>query len=390
MGNLCERRAIEEEEAAAHRKRGNELFKKQDYVKAKQAYDEAIKCMPLDASLYVNRCIAYRQLELWQKSADDAKEALKLQPGNEKAHYGLAFSLKRLKKLDEAMQACKKGLEYDDENKPLLDLKVQLEAALKEAKKNAPKAEAKPKPAAAKPKPKTDAAPAKKKDYNVDYSKWKDIGSDDEPEEAAPGDETIMIGPGTNPTYNVRNYAVEEMMKVMRHGREEMQKEFGKQGQEHFPEMGAMAEGPKIATKNLPDDYRKLVGTMKQADLAKFNNTSPRMLISLYGDIFDVSNRVDLYGSGKKKAWPGNDITWAMIIGEENEEDLTKYFNLYYDIFKVEEKKLEQYLRVVCHYLVQMEGDHGKPVGRLEEYSRERDFPHPTDELCNKESCKQQ
>merc|ERR1712048_27912 len=121
---------------------------------------------------------------------------------------------------------------------------------------------------------------------------------------------------------------------------------------------------------------------MSIESLAKFSNTNSRMLVSVYGDIFDVSNRPDQYGveaKSTKNVFPGKDATWALITGHED----VAHCNKFYDIFKLDKDKLERFLRVVCHWMVSYRDDHGQPVGRLDrwegESEREMEVPPAED-----------
>eukprot|EP00927_Polykrikos_kofoidii_P077792 TRINITY_DN74698_c0_g1_i1.p1 TRINITY_DN74698_c0_g1~~TRINITY_DN74698_c0_g1_i1.p1 ORF type:complete len:431 (+),score=120.48 TRINITY_DN74698_c0_g1_i1:75-1295(+) len=399
--SFCERRSEAVDPAIAEqvrewRKKGNDDFKKQDYASAVQNYSEAIKLQPKESALYVNRSIAFRQLNCWEKAVNDAQTAAELDPSNEKAHYSLGFALRRMGKIEEAMVSCKAGLELQAENKPLIELKANLdeelaaaalikaqEAPLKETEakaKGTSKAEASAtKAKAAAPKP----AAAKKKSYSIDYSKWKDINSDDENEEDAGDEGNEVVELGKNPTFDQRNFLIEEMSKMLRETRKKAQEDLAFESKLELS--GAFSKGPKVTTKNLPSDYRSNVGIISLEQLKKFSCSADRMLVSVYGDIYDVSNRVDLFGSGAKSTWSGQDVTWALITGKET----TDYFNRFYDIFKLEKDKLERFLRVICHFMVSYTDEHGEPVGRLDKWLGEREMPAPPDEECS-DPCKQQ
>lgn len=140
-----------------------------------------------------------------------------------------------------------------------------------------------------------------------------------------------------------------------------------------------------METANIPADYRKHIGVISAENLGKFTCSRPRMLVSVYGDIFDVSNRSDQYGSGNKSMYSGKDVTWELIMGD----DSNKHFNRFYDIFKQEKAILERMLRVICHWLICFEENHGKPIGRLDKFNFERDLPAPPIGDY-KEPCKQQ
>jgi len=137
-------------------------------------------------------------------------------------------------------------------------------------------------------------------------------------------------------------------------------------------------------TPRLPLDHQKSVGVLTVEQLGKYSCSNERMLVSIYGDIYDVSSRPDLYGYGPKSAHSGRDITWGVVTGEETVENC----NRFYDIFKLDQDHLGRYLQIVCHRMVAFESEFGEPVGRLEPFVNEWDLPPaPKEEI---EECKQQ
>jgi len=388
MGTLCSRRAPGDAASQAdgtgeleklmlqHRRKGNEHFKKQEYKSAVEEYTQALKIQPKEAPLWVNRSIASRQLKRWDDAVHDASRAVELQPSNEKAHYGKAFALKNLDRIAEAKKACEAGLAVQADNVQLKELAEALKACPeKPLAAVAAKAKADSKKVEAKKEP-------KKKVYSVDYSRFKDIGSDSEDdapildpvtEIGGTQAEEPQMGLSKNPTMEERTYVIDQMMEMIRNARKNAQEEMrSESGGRDFAET-YLSSGPKVVG-SMPDDYRKAVGTITLDSLAKFNSKNKRMLISVYGDIYDISNRSEMYGPNtKKSSWAGKDLTWALITGHEDVD----HFNKLYDIFKLDHAKLERFLRVVCHWLVSYTDDHGKPVGRLQEWENERDLPEP-------------
>lgn len=141
-------------------------------------------------------------------------------------------------------------------------------------------------------------------------------------------------------------------------------------------------ERPKPA--RLPKDHMKVVGTIDLQQLAKYSCSNDRMLLSCYGDIFDVSSRPDLYGWGPKSWQAGKDITWSVVTGKEKPDQC----NRFYDVFKLDPDHISRYLTLICNRLVTLQDEFGKPVGRLDKFLNERHFPSaPQEEI---EECKQQ
>merc|ERR1719401_2926649 len=87
---------------------------------------------------------------------------------------------------------------------------------------------------------------------------------------------------------------------------------------------------PRPEHVDLPADYKQPVGVLSAAELAAYNADSHRLLISVHGDIFDVSDRPDKYSSeGPYRSMPGHDITWALWSGYDDEQEWDKYFDLH-------------------------------------------------------------
>ena len=69
-----------------------------------------------------------------------------------------------------------------------------------------------------------------------------------------------------------------------------------------------------------------MVGTIDLQQLAKYSCSNDRMLLSCYGDIFDVSSRPDLYGWGPKSWQAGKDITWSVVTGKEKPDQCNRFW----------------------------------------------------------------
>lgn len=115
--------------ADVYRNQGNEAFKKGDFPNAVLFYTEGIKVncndTELKAKLYNNKAIAHFKLGNYHDSLSDAKAATELQPTFLKAIVRGATACVELKKFEEAITWCNKGLAIDQNNKILLALKTQ-------------------------------------------------------------------------------------------------------------------------------------------------------------------------------------------------------------------------------------------------------------------------
>jgi hypothetical protein len=114
---------------------------------------------------------------------------------------------------------------------------------------------------------------------------------------------------------------------------------------------------------------------MTQQELSTFNCSNSRRLVSVYGEIFDVTSNTDEYGpSGSRSFEAGTDITWAVVCGVHVEEKC----NCFYDMFKAkDDQMLAGRLMSLCSTIIAFQRDYGKPVGRLSEFSDERRLPAP-------------
>jgi len=130
--------------------------------------------------------------------------------------------------------------------------------------------------------------------------------------------------------------------------------------------------------------YQEPVGEIDVVGLAAFNgsNKDGRYLLSVYGDVFDVSDRPDKYAAESPYAsLCGMDITWGLFVGI----DMPEYCNRFYDLFKARDAGKDK-MGGVCSWRAWYENEYGKPVGRLKEWQQEESLPMPPLEECE-ETC---
>lgn len=134
---------------------------------------------------------------------------------------------------------------------------------------------------------------------------------------------------------------------------------------------------------DLPEDYKKPLGSITEDELRKYGCESKRMLLCVHGDLFDVSDRPDKYGKdGPYWAMVGHDITWGLVCGND---DMSTY-DMYFDIFKIQpieaaDRRLQGVISWWCFY----EKEYGAPVGRLKVYDEEWKLPEPPEvgDVCS-------
>jgi len=112
---------------------------------------------------------------------------------------------------------------------------------------------------------------------------------------------------------------------------------------------------------------------MTSEELAEFNCKSSRPLVSVHGDIFDVSRNLNQYGPGGSRSFEaGSDITWAAVSGFHTEGNC----NCFYDVFKApDDHVLTSRCMSLCSTIAAFQRDYGKPVGRLSIYNEEERLP---------------
>eukprot|EP00405_Crypthecodinium_cohnii_P019966 CAMPEP_0206472960 /NCGR_PEP_ID=MMETSP0324_2-20121206/32551_1 /ASSEMBLY_ACC=CAM_ASM_000836 /TAXON_ID=2866 /ORGANISM="Crypthecodinium cohnii, Strain Seligo" /LENGTH=365 /DNA_ID=CAMNT_0053947739 /DNA_START=19 /DNA_END=1116 /DNA_ORIENTATION=- len=360
--SLCCRRRANPQELEALRNQGSAQLKKRDLDGAIESFSKLLTLAPEDHGAWFSRSVAFRHKEDWESSARDAATALRLKPSDERSVYATVQALQKLGRTDEALKHCHDFLNIDPDNKPLVQMKKVLEG---EANKPLDQT------FLSATSSKTAAAPlAPKEELAQKYKKWKELeDSDDERER----EKKAKAWKGRNPSLQERQSLEEQMIAFCRKTAEEVE------SSNLFPNVR------KPENVKLPVDYLSPVGILTLEQLSKFNCKHTRQLVSLYGEVFDVSNRPDQYCYGGRLDYQaGTDITWLVISGQEAK----KHCNRFFDIFKLEEQRCGAFMQIVCQKRVAFENEFGGQVGRLESYMDEQSLPPPpTEEI---EECKQQ
>jgi ankyrin repeat protein len=115
--------ASAQQAALEHKSRGNEYFSEQNWVRAVDAYTQAIALQPHEATLYSNRSAAYAA---WLGHEDDALYdavmAQTLQPTWPKAFYRVSVARLAQQRYEDAAVAAWEGVQLDPENAELKEL----------------------------------------------------------------------------------------------------------------------------------------------------------------------------------------------------------------------------------------------------------------------------
>ncbi|GAB4836012.1 hypothetical protein Ancab_039517 [Ancistrocladus abbreviatus] len=108
------------QKAREAKSRGDDAFKRKDFMFAVDAYTQAIDLDPTDATLFSNRSICWIRLGQAEQALADAKVCRSLRPDWSKACYREGAALRLLQRFDEAANAFYEGVKLDPENKELV------------------------------------------------------------------------------------------------------------------------------------------------------------------------------------------------------------------------------------------------------------------------------
>lgn len=134
---------------------------------------------------------------------------------------------------------------------------------------------------------------------------------------------------------------------------------------------------------DLPASFKEPLGVISVKELGKYTWENPqrRYMISVYGNVFDVSDRPDKYGpDGPYTTLTGVDITWGLFAGVDTED----YTNRFYDLFKAKDMGMDK-MSGVLSWQAWYETEYGEPVAQLDILQREEDLPQPP--LDEVEAC---
>ncbi|KAG6514691.1 hypothetical protein ZIOFF_025061 [Zingiber officinale] len=101
--------------------RGDDAFRKKDYLLAVDAYTQAIDLDPNEATLLSNRSLCWIRLGQGEQALADAKACRALKPEWPKAYYREGAALRLLQRFDEAASVFYEAVELDPENKELVE-----------------------------------------------------------------------------------------------------------------------------------------------------------------------------------------------------------------------------------------------------------------------------
>jgi len=396
---------------------GNEKFKGKLYEEALGFYNEALQLQPREPTIWLNRSIVNRHLGNWEDAQDDAELAAGMQPDNAKAHYSMALCLQQAGKLQTALVSCRAGLKVQPDNKALAQLLNVVKRQIAEldrggappvnpAPAKAPQAPAAPadgpEEAAAlrrspRRKPKAPASPSAEAQQQVDpnscpVSRLKENELEDIKRQAMASMYSWKNG---KPSHEERE-AVKRMLtdsfrqkyselKVQSRAASLDTSQYDKLQKQGLQLKGGHQHMKRPDHVDLPAKFQEPMGVITIDELKKYSWENPdrRYLISVYGNVFDVSDRPDKYGpDGPYTILTGADITWGLFAGVDTED----YVNRCYDLFKAKDMGKDK-IAGVCSWLAWYWTEYGDPVAQLEPFVREGDLPAPPLEEVDESCC---
>ncbi|CAE6481369.1 unnamed protein product [Rhizoctonia solani] len=114
------------EVALTFKNKGNDFFRARKWWDAREAYTEALEFGPddrkLEEVLWLNIAAANLELKYWPGVLSPAAEAITLNLKSVKAYYRAARALIHYERYEEALDCCKRVLEFDPSNEAILEL----------------------------------------------------------------------------------------------------------------------------------------------------------------------------------------------------------------------------------------------------------------------------
>lgn len=106
--------------AAEAKARGDDAFKRKDFLEAIDAYTQAVDFDPTEATFFSNRSLCWFRLGQAEHALADAKSCRALRPDWSKACYREGAALRQMQKFEDAANAFYEGVTLDPENMELV------------------------------------------------------------------------------------------------------------------------------------------------------------------------------------------------------------------------------------------------------------------------------
>ncbi|CAM0958795.1 unnamed protein product [Alopecurus aequalis] len=101
--------------------RGDDAFRRKDFLVAVDAYTQAIEFDPNDAALHSNRSLCWLRAGQGERALDDARACRGLRPDWAKACFREGAALRLLQRFEEAANSFYEGVQLEPENKELVN-----------------------------------------------------------------------------------------------------------------------------------------------------------------------------------------------------------------------------------------------------------------------------
>jgi len=109
---------------------GNDYFKGKRYREALNFYTQGVGAKPTDLviqeALLCNRAACNLELKNYGSVLKDCSKALAINPKSNKAYYRSSLALLALERVDEALDCCDRCLDFDKNNKSILDIRERI------------------------------------------------------------------------------------------------------------------------------------------------------------------------------------------------------------------------------------------------------------------------
>jgi len=369
--------------------RANEHARSQQFPEAEELYTKAIALEPRDSTLWLNRGVARTYMKLFEMAEADAERAMALEMEalqelceGARRHYSKSLAHHQIGKMKSAMEDCEAGLALEPTNRGL----VQLWRAIEQLNPTNRKLPQRVKASQEKPLEKAQKPLASTPDSGCPAS---GVGKENIDKAKERTKQAAYQWKGREPSDRERSELTQQITKIFFDKYQELKARMVEHSKKSVLDNSQYNKDQKAALMikgghqpmerpddiEMPADYRRHMGVLSVEELGKYDcdNAGRRYLLSVYGSVFDVSDRPDKYGpDGPYNTLVGHDITWGLFTGVDNEE----YCNRFYDIWKAKDQGHDK-LTGLCSWLAWYETEYGEPVGKLQPYMCERLLPSP-------------
>lgn len=114
-------RQVRTEKMQTFRKRATQAFRRGEFEKALVCYDRSVELIRDSCPLYLDRCLTLLRLELYERAAEDAETALKLNEDSLKGWLLLAKAQKKMGNEERCEEAVREARRRNPEHEDLIE-----------------------------------------------------------------------------------------------------------------------------------------------------------------------------------------------------------------------------------------------------------------------------